>query len=277
MGAPLRGDERIRLQGVVPGADPRHTVTWQLPGGGPQATLRRPGRGRRVPVCQTAAQANADLPCLRPLGEETARPAVALMRVRRVPLAGRERGTGADALGRAAVIRAGTVRGVEGGATGLRFGTPDEARNSRHSVAWRVQCVAPGQSPQCAVGAAAGGVGLLLLVHGPAQAAAAGAGVRSVPQAGRRATCPGVWPRGAAPLPERLHGRQPGAGRASSTGRVFQLGVDQPAGQPGRAHGGLSLLGSADGHAQVAAADPRPGRVGGAAAHRDHALQRRCA
>ena len=48
--APLRGGERIRLQGVVPGADPRRTVTWQLPGGGPQATLRGPGRGRRVPV-----------------------------------------------------------------------------------------------------------------------------------------------------------------------------------------------------------------------------------
>ncbi|ABM61706.1 DUF2169 family type VI secretion system accessory protein [Halorhodospira halophila] len=57
---PLCGDERIRLQGVLPGVDPDHTVIWQLPGGGPQVTLHRPGRGQRVTVQADTLGIDAD-------------------------------------------------------------------------------------------------------------------------------------------------------------------------------------------------------------------------
>ncbi|MCC3751977.1 MAG: DUF2169 domain-containing protein, partial [Halorhodospira halophila] len=58
--APLQGGERIRLQGVIPDAEPERTVTWRLPGGGPQVTLCRPGRGRRVPVHADTLGIDAD-------------------------------------------------------------------------------------------------------------------------------------------------------------------------------------------------------------------------
>ena len=48
--SPLRGDETVTLQGLVPGAPPGERVVWRLPGWRPAVTLVRGARAERLEV-----------------------------------------------------------------------------------------------------------------------------------------------------------------------------------------------------------------------------------